>query len=183
MIIYFFLSVWTWHFSPLIKTRDTAAKLLQCSALWDPMDCSLSGSSVHGILQARILDWLPFTPPGDLPDPGTDFYHLYVSCIGRQILYYCHLGNPEHGISLCKSLSKKVTSSQKHALFFSFKDLDWAPECSKWEEVQIYVSVGLEHPRANALEMYISSLNSLLENDLWFHLENIICKSWSQRVS
>ena len=34
------------------------------------MDCSPPGSSVHGILQARILEWLPFPSPGDLPDPG-----------------------------------------------------------------------------------------------------------------
>ena len=33
------------------------------------MDCSLPGSSVHGILQARILEWVAI-PPGDLPDPG-----------------------------------------------------------------------------------------------------------------
>ena len=29
-----------------------------CLTLWDPMDCSPSGSSVHGILQARILEWV-----------------------------------------------------------------------------------------------------------------------------
>ena len=34
------------------------------------MDCSRPGSSVHGISQARILEWLPCPPPGDLPDPG-----------------------------------------------------------------------------------------------------------------
>ena len=35
------------------------------------MDCSLPGSSVHGISQARILEWgSHFLPPGDLPDPG-----------------------------------------------------------------------------------------------------------------
>ena len=34
------------------------------------MDCSLPGSSVHGVLQARILEWVAFPPPGDLPDPG-----------------------------------------------------------------------------------------------------------------
>ena len=40
-----------------------------CPALCNPMDCSLSGSSVHGILQARILEWVgvpfcrgPFQP-------------------------------------------------------------------------------------------------------------------------
>jgi len=34
------------------------------------MDCSPPGSSVHGILQARILEWVSFSPPVDLPDPG-----------------------------------------------------------------------------------------------------------------
>ena len=32
------------------------------------MDCSPPGSSVHGISQARILQWIVFPPPGDLPD-------------------------------------------------------------------------------------------------------------------
>ena len=34
--------------------------------LCDPIDCSLPGSSFHGIFQARILEWVP--PPRDLPD-------------------------------------------------------------------------------------------------------------------
>ena len=35
------------------------AKLVQlCTTLCSPLDCSLSGSSVHGILQARILEWV-----------------------------------------------------------------------------------------------------------------------------
>ena len=35
------------------------AKSLQlCPSLWDPVDCSPPGSSVHGILQARILEWV-----------------------------------------------------------------------------------------------------------------------------
>ena len=35
-----------------------AQSLQSCLTLCDPMDGSLSGSSVHGILQARILDWV-----------------------------------------------------------------------------------------------------------------------------
>ena len=31
---------------------------LLCPTLCDPLDCSPSGSSVHGILQARILEWV-----------------------------------------------------------------------------------------------------------------------------
>ena len=37
--------------------------------LCDPMDCSLPGSSVHGIFQARILEWVAISTPGDLPVP------------------------------------------------------------------------------------------------------------------
>ena len=40
-----------------------------CLTLGNPVDCSPPGSSVHGILQARILEGLPFPSPGDLPDP------------------------------------------------------------------------------------------------------------------
>ena len=43
-----------------------------CSTLCDPMDCNLPGSSVHGILQASILEWVATPPPGDLPDPGIE---------------------------------------------------------------------------------------------------------------
>ena len=34
------------------------------------MDCSPPGSSIHGISHARILEWVAFSSPGDLPDPG-----------------------------------------------------------------------------------------------------------------
>ena len=36
------------------------------------MDCRQPGFSVHGILQARVLEWLPFPLPGNLPDPGIE---------------------------------------------------------------------------------------------------------------
>ena len=41
-----------------------------CLTLCDPMDCSPSGSSVHGILQAGLWSGLPLPSPGDLPDTG-----------------------------------------------------------------------------------------------------------------
>ena len=42
-----------------------------CPTLCDPTDYRLPGSSVHGILQARILEWvaIPFSPE-NLPNPG-----------------------------------------------------------------------------------------------------------------
>ena len=42
---------------PVLSLR--CAKSLQlCLTFWDSMDCSPRGSSVHGILQARILEWV-----------------------------------------------------------------------------------------------------------------------------
>ena len=41
-----------------------------CLTLCDPKDYSRSGSSAHGISQARILEWLLFPSAGNLPDPG-----------------------------------------------------------------------------------------------------------------
>ena len=38
--------------------------------LCNPMDCNLPDSSVHGILQARILQWVTLSFSRDLPDPG-----------------------------------------------------------------------------------------------------------------
>ena len=38
----------------LVKVKESVTQL--CQTLWDPMDCSPSGSSVHGVLQARILE-------------------------------------------------------------------------------------------------------------------------------
>ena len=47
------------------------------------MDFSLPGSSVHGILQARILEWKPLPSPGDLPDPRIKLGLLQAGLAGR----------------------------------------------------------------------------------------------------
>ena len=43
-----------------------------CPPLCDPMSCSPPGSSVHGISQARVLEWAAIPSSRDLPDPGTE---------------------------------------------------------------------------------------------------------------
>ena len=45
---------------------------LLCFLHWQA--CSLRGSSVYGIFQARILDWVAIASPGDLPDPGIELW-------------------------------------------------------------------------------------------------------------
>ena len=44
--------------SHLILTTPGCAQLLNCVQLCNPKDCSLPGSSVHGILQASMLEWV-----------------------------------------------------------------------------------------------------------------------------
>ena len=53
------------------------------------MDCSPRGSYVHGILQARIPEWVavPFSRGSSWPRDQTCV--SYISCIGRQVLYHC----------------------------------------------------------------------------------------------
>ena len=58
---------------PQIPTVCLHAKSLQsCMTLCNPIDHSPPGSYVHGILLARILEWLPCPPPGNLPDRGIE---------------------------------------------------------------------------------------------------------------
>ena len=49
-----------------VKVKVLVAQL--CLTLYDPMNCSLPGSSIHGILQARILEWvaIPFSSGSSL---------------------------------------------------------------------------------------------------------------------
>ena len=50
------------------QLNNEAAKL--CPTLCSRVDSTPPGSSVHGIFQARILQWIAISFPGDLPDPG-----------------------------------------------------------------------------------------------------------------
>ena len=53
-------------------TYRTCSVTQSYPTLCDPMDCSPPGSSVHGILQARILEWVALPYSRDLPDPGIE---------------------------------------------------------------------------------------------------------------
>ena len=54
-----------------------------CPTLCNPMDCSLPGSSVHGILQTIMLEWVAM-----LSSRGPGDCISYVSCISRCVLYH-----------------------------------------------------------------------------------------------
>ena len=79
-----------------------------CSALCDPMGCSLPGSSVHGIFQVRILCWIAISYSRRSSQPRDQ---TRVSCIGRWILYHSTTWKAQY-IYICLYWNK---------LFFSFK--------------------------------------------------------------
>ena len=57
-------------------------------SLCDHMDCSPSASSVHGILQARILEWVAILFCRESSQPRGQIHISYVFCIGRRFLYH-----------------------------------------------------------------------------------------------
>ena len=76
----------------VLKVKVLVSQL--CPTLCDPMDRSPPGSSVHGILQARILKWvaIPFFRESSQPRDQT------LVSPGRQILYHLsHQGSPMAG--------------------------------------------------------------------------------------
>ena len=99
----------------------SVAKL--CQTLCDPMDCSLPGSSIHGIFQARILEWVAISSSrgsSQLRD------QTHVSCIGRQILYHW---------ATWEAISPYIFviryNSNRKLIQRSCFSLDWSPATAK----------------------------------------------------
>ena len=71
--------VYSWLFCHKVKESEVVQS---CPTVWDPMNCSLPGFSVHGIFQARVLEWvaISFSRGSSWPRDQTQ-----VSCtVGRR---------------------------------------------------------------------------------------------------
>ena len=66
----------TFYFMLYIGYVCYVKSLKSCLTLCDPVDCSLPGSSVHWILQAKYWCGLSFAPPEDDPNSGIKFVSL-----------------------------------------------------------------------------------------------------------
>ena len=63
----------------MVKVKESESEVAQsCPTLCDPVDCSLPGFSVHGILQARILEWvtISFSSRSSQPRDWTQVFHI-----------------------------------------------------------------------------------------------------------
>ena len=75
-----------------LREKESSVAQL-CLTLCDLMDCSPPGSSVHGISQTRILEWVAVSFSGNLPNLGIEPVLLHC----RQILYcLSHQGSPSY---------------------------------------------------------------------------------------
>ena len=83
-----------WHVDSLPLVPPGKCSKYVCAAtsvvsdLCDPMNCNPPGSSVLGILQAKILEWVVMLSSRGSSLPRDQTWVFYVSCIGRQVLYH-----------------------------------------------------------------------------------------------
>ena len=107
----------------LISYVCVGAKSLElCLTLCNPMDWSPPGSPVHGVLQARILEWVavPSSRGSSWPRDWTRI--SYVSCIGRWVLYHWrHLGS----LLIEKKFNKKTFNSKTHRMVKNWRGNKW----------------------------------------------------------
>ena len=66
------LNDWTTSLLEVMRLESESEVTQSCPILCDPMDCSLTGFSIHGIFQARILKWVAISFSRDLPNPGIE---------------------------------------------------------------------------------------------------------------
>ena len=86
-----------------MKVKSESEVAQSCPTLSDPMDCSsLPGSSVHGIFQARVLEWV-----------ASAFYMIWVGLTQKDLQAEVFLGKKNHYLWIAASLQAR----ESHADF------------------------------------------------------------------
>ena len=114
----------TWEPLPLhVHTQS-------CPTLCNPMDCSPPGSSVHGILQARILEWVAISSSRGSFWPRKNPHVLCLLHWQVDSLPRCHMGSPENTLNLhnivCQiylKKKKKLSHAIRTHLYTTLKSL------------------------------------------------------------
>ena len=101
------------------------------------MDCSTPGSSVHGILQARVLEWVAISFSRGSSRPGDQTCVSCDSCIGRQVLY-------------------QYTTGEACTVAFVLEifTCSWSP----WFGQNLFPSVWSTSPRPNSLLVILKAI-------------------------
>ena len=72
-----------------MKVKNESEVTQSCPTLCNPMDCSLPGSSVHEIFQARVLEWGAITSTRMIKFQNTDNTKCWQGCGATETLIHC----------------------------------------------------------------------------------------------
>ena len=110
-------------------TNLVCVKLLQsCATLWDPMDCSPPGSSVHGILQARYWNGWLCPSPGDFPYSGIESASLLSSALAGRFFTTSTAWEAQDSVLKCRDITLPIKAR-------TVKDMDFLVVmygCESW---------------------------------------------------
>ena len=115
-----------WSICLLLRSLRASVCVLSCSdasTLCNPVGCSLPGSSVHGIFQSRMLEWIAISFFRGSSWPRDQTRVSWVSCIGRWILYH------RAAWEVLRSFNVKCLPSTH-----SFQSLFWALNMQQWSQ-------------------------------------------------
>ena len=101
-----------------------------CQTLWDPMDCSLPGSSIHGIFQARILEWVAifFSRGSSPPRDWTQVSHIEV----KLLTIWATREELEWWAPMAISRGSSWLRNQTHVSYISCISSGFWTTCSTW---------------------------------------------------
>ena len=149
--------------------QTSCGKLLQsCLTLYDTMNCSMQGSSVHGFLQARILEWVAMPSSRGSYRPRDWIHVSSVSCIGRQVLTTSATWEADNAFSYIGKAAVMPTSTSKNAIgcisiIRQAKETKSIPRV--WQDVN-FINIMIFK---NCIIIYILEVIKVLNEVYWSH--------------
>ena len=135
-----------------------------CPSLCNPMNCTLPGSSVHGVFWARILEWgCQFLLQVIFPTQGLNLHLLCLLHWQANSLPLSHLGRPEAFITLIPKLGKDTTIKESYRPESSVNIYAKSSTKCSASQIQQYIKRIIQHDQGG----FISVMQG------WFN----ICKS------
>ena len=93
---------------------------------WDPMDCGLTSSSVHGILQARILKWVAMPSSRGSSQPRDQTHVSCISCTSDRFFTTEPRGKPQENLGSLNIIAAiQGTCESELAFYFFYLSFSW----------------------------------------------------------
>ena len=139
------------YFSDLLHDRLNEMLCLRaqsCLTLCDPMDCSLPGSSIHGIFQALVLEWVAFSfsRGSSWPRDQTQVSHIESNSFPSLFYGPVYDGNLISGSSVCSKSNLNIWKFSVHVLlkpslenFEHYFAVRWVQLCSSLSILRHYL--------------------------------------------